>query len=108
MSKITDYLKQQQGPSPAPVAGPTRPGQKMRDFVQGKMAGGPDVPTPGDNPDAAMTGAESAEDEARSRLDADVLAAAEDASDPGHPWALRLLAATIKLVEIERARPEGV
>jgi hypothetical protein len=107
MSKIQDYLKQQTGPNPAPVAGPTRPGAKMRAYVTGRMAGQPmtDPLTAGDTTDAPTTGdAQSIEDEARSRLDADVLAGV----DEGNPWAIRLLKATIKLVEIERARPEGV
>lgn len=37
--KFTDYLKQQSGPNPAPVSGPTRPGQKLTDHIAARLRG---------------------------------------------------------------------
>ena len=105
----TFYAGQKDGtgkpPSDAPDGGPraSKLHRGMSDLLAGKPAA-TDTLTPGDQTDTPANDAASIEEEARSRLDADALAGV----DEGNPWAIRLLKATIKLVEIERARPAGV
>ena len=95
-------------PVSTPPGDPVPQGQALKDHIASRLAAGPqpitDQLTPGDAVDQQANDAASIEEEARSRLDADALAGV----DEGNPWAKRLLAATIKLVEIERARPAGV
>jgi len=89
-----------------------RPDKMMASAISDKLKAGPqpsDQPTPGDTTDPSQTSdTPDIEQEARDRLDADVLAAADDSTAEGHVWAARLLKATIAIVTLERARPAGV
>jgi hypothetical protein len=104
--KFVDYYHgQQDGTGPAP-SGPTRPGQKMVDAIRAKLAAGPQAPgdtlTPGDTNDA-----QSIEAEARDKLDQldpQIIVAIDDVADPSHAVAVRLLAAYVALVKIERQK----
>jgi hypothetical protein len=113
MSKLGTYINDKlAGRETAPIKGGPGPtaDQKLHGLVAAKLAGQvpdtteTDQEQPDDtNSDTSANG--TPEDEARSKLDQDVLDAVDDDQDPGHAAAVRLLRAYIQLVEISRRQP---
>jgi hypothetical protein len=113
-TKLGKYISQKlsgQPTEPVPSTSLNRPtgtpsplGAAARSAVAGQAPVAPDdIDQQEPAEDTTDTG--TAEDEARSKLDQDVLAAIDDETDPGHAAAVRLLKAYTQLVEIERRQP---
>jgi hypothetical protein len=108
-----DYISQKMrgGNPPTPPGEPVPQGKALKDHIAAWMSGAPmsDQPTMGDQTDTTANdgSAQSAEDEARSRIeqiDPEILTAADDPTDESHDLALRIVRAYSKIVEIERQK----
>jgi hypothetical protein len=98
-------------PVSTPPGEPVNRDQMMTSAIHDKLQAGPTAPgdtlTPGDTTDAPANDAASIEAEARDKLDQldpQIIVAIDDPADPSHAVAVRLLAAYVALVKIERQK----